>query len=353
MSKIKPSQKRKSKKPVSHSNILMINKCKNEIKNHTANPSTLFNFANELNQIGDVRGALKIYKKGLKRSPNDNAALINIALILIALFDFAQAIIYLTKAITHTPQQFIAYIYRSIAYLGERKKAEAYADFKFVYDNYRDKIHHFTKLDKNSFPQIDFDEAMEYCQYPAAVFRPLNTSYFPTVDCPVDEICLFKDYCQQKEVCPQNDMALLEDIILRENLSHPRDHHRETVLLDIDEVMDRRDTILHGIEAETAHRDAILHGIDAETAHREAILHGIDAEMAKSVSVKFLIIPLRLINFRKPFQYILNRIINFRKPFQYILNLKHRLTAIFSNIFLLLILPLIEIMLECEAIINI
>jgi tetratricopeptide (TPR) repeat protein len=297
MSKIKPSQKRKGKKPVSRPHNSMIKKCKNTIKNHTAKPSTFFNYANELNQIGDVRGALINYKKGLKRNPNDNAALINISLILIALFDFAQAIIYLTRAIIHTPDQYFAYIYRSIAFLGEGKKAEAYNDFKFVLDNYSDKIHRFTTMDKMKYPQIDFDEAMEYCLYPDAVVRPWNEAYFPTVDCPVDEICLQKEYCQQKDVCPQNDMALFRDIILRQKLGHPRNYTGETVLLDI------------------------------------------DVEMANSVSVDLLPIP--------------HHVSNFRKPFQYILNLKHRLTAIFSKVFLLLILPLIEILLECEAIVDI
>lgn len=297
MSKIKPSQKRKSKKHVSRPNKSMINKCRNTIKNRNADSSTFFIYASELNQIGDVKGALSNYKKGLKRNPKNNTALINMSLILIALFDFAQAIIYLTRAILHTPDQYFVYIYRSIAFLGEGKKAEAYADFKFVYENYPDKIHHFTKMDITRFPQIDFDEAMEYCRYPAAVFRQWNEVYFPTVDCPVDEICLQKEYCQQKDVCPQNDMAVFKDIIIRQKLAHPRDLSGETVLLDIDE------------------------------------------EMANSVSVDLLPIP--------------HRVSNFRKPFQYILNQKHRLTAIFSKVFLLLILPLIEILLECEAIIEI
>ena len=339
MSKIKPSQKRKGKKPVSRPNKSMINKCRNTIRNHTAEPSTFFNYAGELNKLGDTKDALSNYKKGLKRNPNDNTALINMSLILITLFDFAQAIIYLTRAIIHTPDQYFAYIYRSIAFLGEGKKAEAYADFKFVYENYPDKIHHFTKMDITRYPQIDFDEAMGYCLYPAAFFRPWNEVYFPTVDCPVDEICLQKEYCQQKEVCPQNDMALFRDIIIRQKLAHPMDLHGETVVLDIDEEMARREAILYGIESEMDRREAILHGIESEMDHREAILHGIESEMANSVSVDFLPIP--------------HHVSNFRKPFQYILNLKYRLTAIFSKVFLLLILPLIEILLECEAIVDI
>ena len=317
MSKIKPSQKRKGKKPVSRPNKSMINKCRNTIRNHTAEPSTFFNYAGELNKLGDTKDALSNYKKGLKRNPNYNTALINTSLILIALFDFAQAIIYLTRAIIHTPDQYFAYIYRSIAFVGEGKKAEAYQDFKFVLDNYSDKIHHFTKMDITRFPQIDFDEAMEYCRYPEAVVRQWNEIYFPTVDCPVDEICLQKEYCQQKDVCPQNDMALFRDIILRQGLSHPRNYTGETVLLDID--------------VEMARREAMLHGIESEMANCKTMLIDIESEMAKSlfsVSVKHLVS-------------------HFRKPFQYILHFKHRLTSIFSNIFLLLILPFIEILLEC------
>ena len=310
MSKMKPSQKRKSKKPVSRQSNLMLNKCSNTIKNHNANPSTFFDYAGELYKLGNTAGALKYYRKGLKRNPGNINALINISLILIGLFHFAEAIKYLTNAIIHTPDQYFAYIFRSLAFLGEGKKAEAYQDFKFVLDNYPDKIHHFSKMDKTGFPRIDFDEAMEYCQYPAAVFRPSHEVYFPTVDCPVDEICLQKEYCLQKEVCPQNDMTLFRDIILRQKLAHPANLSGETVRMDNDEEMDRR----------------------------EAMINDIESEMAKSVSVKFLPIPLRV-------SHIL-------KPFQYILNLKYRLTAIFSKVFLLLILPFMQFLLECDAIID-
>jgi tetratricopeptide (TPR) repeat protein len=308
MSKMKRSQTRKSNKPLSRQNKLMLNKCSNTIKNRNADLSTLFNYADGLNQTGDVRGALKYYKKGLKRSPNDNAALINIALIFMGKSEFAEAIGYLIRAILYKPDQFLAYVYRSLAYMGEGKKAEAYQDFKFVYENYRDKIHHFTKLDVSKFPRIDIDEALEYCQFPIAVVRSWNVIYFPTVDCPVDEICLQKDYCQQKNVCPQNNMALLSDIILRKKLGHPMDYSGESVLLNIDDEMDSSETMLDEIESEMS----------------KSLL---------SLSAKHLIS-------------------RFRKSFHYFLRFRYQLTAIFGKVFLLLILPLNEIIVEYEVFID-
>jgi len=307
----KPKHKRKCKKAISHHHDLIINKCLHRIRNHTADVMTLFNLAHELNTLGDTTGALKYYLKGLKRFPNNNNALINMSLILITLHDFLKAILYLTKAINHTPDQALAYVYRSVAYLGAGKKTEAYLDFKFVYQNYPDKIHHFTNMDKTIYPQIDFDEAVEFCLNPDAIDKPWPWPevYFPTEDCPDNEICLQKEYCIQKDVCPQNDMALFKTLISKQKLCLPREHKVETILVDM----------------------------DAEMESQEPSQPENDSELFVKVHSS------------AGFQW--KRSI--RKLMRYYVNAKHKLSSVFYYVILLLILPLNEILAENVAIIEI
>lgn len=243
MAQKKPKHKRNCKKHISHPNSSLIFKCNDEIRNHKADSNTFFNLAKELIQCGDIKGALKNYRKGLKKSPFDNSALIPVSVILISLSNFVQAIIYLTNAIVHTPQLAIAYVYRSVAYLGAGKKFEAYLDFKFIYEKYPEFIHHFTNLDISIFPQIDFDEALEFCLNPKASEKPWPWPevYFPTEDCPVDEICLHKELCLQSDVCPQNDMTLFKTLITQPKLCLPGKHEAETILIDIDALMAGRE----------------------------------------------------------------------------------------------------------------
>jgi tetratricopeptide (TPR) repeat protein len=338
MSKIKPSQKRKCKKHVSRPGILMLNQCRNTIRNHTASPSTFFNYAGELFKLGNTAGALKYYRKGLKRNPDDINALVNMSLILIALSEYVQAIIYLTKAIVLSPDQYFAYIYRSLAYVGVNKKAEAYQDFKFVYVNYQDKIQHFMKMDKMKYPQIDFDQAIEYSLYPDAFVHLRPNVYFPTVDCPVDEICLLKEFCLQKDVCPQNDMAVFKEIITRQKLAHPGKYRRKTVLPDLGEDM--------AISGDPTQPE-IVSDLDLMETFR-----------SETASGNFEVVPsspneLPESGFRKPFLYIPHRKYNFRKLFQNIQNFKTRLISIFGFLFLFLVLPLNEVLLEYEVIIDI
>jgi len=281
------------------------------MKNHDCDSKTLFNYAKELYKHGDIMDALKYYRKGLKRNPNNNTALINMSLILIVLSDFAQAIIYLTRAIVHTPDQALAYVYRSVAYLGAGEKTKAYLDFKFVYQNYPDKIHHFTNMDKARYPQIDFDEAMEFCLNPDAFAQPWPWPevYFPTEDCPENEICLQKEYCLQKEVCPQNDMALFKTLISKQKLCLPREHNVETILVDMDAVMESQEPSQPEIVSE------LFVKVHSSTAlHWKRRIH---------------------------------------KLMRFYINAKHKLSSVFYYVILLLILPLNEILAENVAIIEI
>jgi hypothetical protein len=307
----KPKRTRKSKKPISHQHDLIITKCLHRIRNHTADVMTLFNLAYQLNLIGDTNEALKYYKKGLKRSPNNINALNNMSLILIALSDFAQAIIYLTRAIDHTPDQAIAYIYRSVAYLGAGEKTKAYLDFNFVYQYYPDKIHHFTNMDKARYPQIDFDEAIEFCLNPDVFAKPWPWPevYFPTEDCPVDEICLQKEYCLQKEVCPQNDMTLFKKFITQPRFGHPREDKVKTILVDMDALMASQEPSQPEIVFE------LFFKVHSSTAlHWKRSIH---------------------------------------KLMRFYVNTKHKLNSVFNYVFLLLILPLNEFLEVNAAILEI
>jgi len=374
MPKKKVQQKRKCEKPASGQGYLKINKCRSKIRNHTADPTTLFNYANLLNKRGESTTAAKVYRKGLKRSPNNISALINIACILITQFKFTEAIIYLTRVIINVPDHCFAYIYRSLAYVGANKKAEAYRDFKFVYEKYPDMIHHFNKMDKDKFPRIDFDQALQYSLYPEGVAHLRPDVYFPTVDCPVDEICLFKDFCLQKEVCPQNEAAFMKDIILRKKLGHPglsggktvgNDvchpgySGGKTVIIDMDEMMDRSAEMLVVNESESV--DPVQPEIVSEMDFMEVFGSEIASGNFGIVQSKPIKRPERFWGIRLSKSPLSIFGIKLSKPssiiyvklFKNIQDFKNRMISIFTYVFLILILPFFEVLLETEFYIDI
>lgn len=125
-----------SRKPRQHQNFT--NHCQESIKNNSMDSAALFNLANEQLLKGNLKSAKRNYEYGLELESTNVEALNWLALILILMCDYRDAIQKISKAILIKPGFTNSYLTRGSAYKGLGKYDEAIDDFDFV-------IFHFPK----------------------------------------------------------------------------------------------------------------------------------------------------------------------------------------------------------------